>query len=286
MARAAYIISLGVVFTIASGVSWYTWEQRQLAGAEIHVLDVGQGDAIHIRTREGDDVLIDGGPDASVVQRLGEVMPFWDRTIELMIASHPDADHITGLVSVFDSYTVLQVASTPFQSGTALEEVLVERVAQAGASSLRLVAGDRVILGSKEIITILSPPAENIQQSTSNDASLVLLYVFFGSGTETRFLSTGDITSAAEQRLVAARAIPNVDILKVAHHGSKTSSSEEFLAAADPDLSLISVGRDNQYGHPHAETLNRLSAVSEIYQTADRGTITVTISDEGYLLQE
>lgn len=282
MARAAFY-SVAVVGLVLYGVvSWQQSRNVIATASQIHILDVGQGDAIHIRTQAGDDILIDGGPDALVVQRLGEVMPYWDRTIELMILTHPDADHVTGLITVLDYYTVERVAYEPLPIRTATQDYFYERVAQSQIPVTAFQLGDVVTLSDDETLEILYPSSLTpLTELETNDTSITVLYTFKGSVT-TRFLTLGDMDGAIEDQLATADALPDVDILKVTHHGSKYSSSEQFLQVVDPELALISVGRDNSYGHPHADTLARLAPFAEIYRTDQLGTITVDVSARGY----
>ncbi len=256
--------------------------------ASIAVLDVGQGDAIYLRTSRGDDILIDGGPDAMVVERLGEVMPFWDRTIELMILSHPDADHIIGLLAVFDYYTVKQVAYEPLPLRQPLQRVWQEKIQQYQVDQIHPAAGDSITLSDNETITIIYPtPESSLDQLPSNDTSIVLLYEYVGANATTNFLTTGDISSQIEEQLVAADVLPVSDILKLPHHGSRYSSSAEFLAAVNPAAVVISAGRDNTYGHPHPDVLSRLAdlpAPPQIFRTDQDGTIRFLLNDDGYTI--
>lgn len=284
MARAAFYGGIGLVVLLYGIIAWQRWhsDTASASAAAIHILDVGQGDAIHIRTLTGDDVLIDGGPDATVVQRLGEVIPFWDRTIELVILSHPDADHLAGLMSVFEYYDVERIAYEPLPATTDLRHEFHQLLAQQPTIILALQAGDELTLSPHETIDILYPDANTpLAQLPTNDTSIVVLYEFFGA-TTTSFLSLGDMSSEIEDQLVQRNRLPDVDILKVSHHGSKYSSSTEFLAAVNPAVALISVGQDNSYGHPHADALERLFAASHVYRTDQLGTISIRINNDGY----
>lgn len=285
MARPAFYTAVGVAVIIYGIVAWQVWLRSIPAEAQIDILDVGQGDAIHIRTRTGDDILIDGGPDAMVVQRLGEVMPFWDRTIELMISTHPDADHITGLVSVLNYYTVERVAYEPLPQRTATQKFFYNTVAAKHIPVLTLQAGDYLQFNDQEDMAILYPTADtDFVGLPTNDTSITALYTFHGAVT-TRFLTMGDMSSTIEDQLAEQGVFPNIDIQKVSHHGSKYSSSTDFLQVVDPELALISVGQDNPYGHPTAAALSRLSQFAQIYRTDQLGTITVDVSDEGYVVE-
>jgi len=293
MARRAAIIC-GIIAAVGYAVwAQQQWHTQSLAAhsatAEIQLLDVGQGDAIHIRTTNGSDVLIDGGPDATVVERLGEELPFWDRTIELMVLSHPDVDHITGLVSVFDYYEVEQLVLVDLPAEKPLHKELLARAQAHGTEILHMRAGATVQLSRSETLTVLYPfTTTAVATLPSNDTSLFMLYTFARSdgGASTTFLTGGDAADTVENELVRADVVPDVDILKVGHHGSASSSSAQYVAAARAEYAAISVGAENDYGHPTAAALERLATTSQIVRTDQRGTITFQLDETGYRLAD
>jgi beta-lactamase superfamily II metal-dependent hydrolase len=230
---------------------------------------VGQGDAIYIKSPEGFDVLVDGGPDASVLRSLASVQSWQDRTLDIVIATHTDADHIGGLIDIFERYQVNRVIETTNQNDTATA-LRYDTVSEEG-QTFTAEAGQQIRLGSSTLLTVLSPVGDESQWE-SNTASIVLL-VQFG---ETKFLLTGDAPSGIEEYLVGAYApYLKSDVLKLGHHGSNTSSSELFLTTVDPEFAIVSAGADNRYGHPHPEVVSRVEAVgATILETATQGTIT------------
>ena len=239
----------------------------------VSVLDVGQGDAILIETPDGRHVLIDGGASGLVLaQRLGEELPFWQRRIDLVALTHPDEDHIGGLVDVLERYDVEQVIAPPFeQEGPTFQEWR-DRIDDRQIAYEELTAGGSIDLGSGVSLDVLAPNPELLSADTSNNASLVMKL----SWGNVSFLLTGDIEVEAEEALLASDVDLRSTVLKVAHHGSTTSSSEAFLAAVQPSVAVISAGANNPYGHPAPSVVDRLDAQSIVLRTDQHGTIELT----------
>ncbi|MDP4007359.1 MAG: ComEC/Rec2 family competence protein [bacterium] len=224
---------------------------------ELAFFDVGQGDAIYFETPQGHQVLIDGGADEKVLSRLGEVMPFWDKTLDLVVLTHPEADHLVGLIAVFKRYEVSNVLWSGKEKDTKAFAAFKEALKEVGARILMAEAGQRILLGnSGAFLEILYPKNEiDAQKETSNESSVIMRLVF----REHEALLTGDTVKKIEAYLVEAGTDITADILKVAHHGSNTSSSKGFLEMVAPEVAVISIGKDNSYGHPHPETLANLA---------------------------
>lgn len=242
----------------------------------LYALDVGQGDALLIT--EGDtQVLIDGGPRGDVlVKELTRILPAYDRTIELVVLTHPQADHMAGLVDVLERYTVAQVLTPDVVYDSALFRSWQETLRKKRVSVVSAHLGQIVYLQNAALQVLY--PFEDLQGTLMdndevNDASLVLKLVY---GTTTALL-TGDAELKTEFDLARAGINLESDILKVGHHGSRTSSSSMFLDAVDPHVALISLGRNNTFGHPHEEVLDRFN-VKEIpvYRTDLDQTIHMT----------
>lgn len=249
------------------GREWGLLPQGDL---RVVLLDVGQGDAILITTPGRQQVLVDGGPDLTVLERLGEEMPFFDRRIELMILSHTDADHVTGLIEVLRRYAVEKVLMTGVARETAIYQAFLDAVRESGAEVIIAEAKNDLDLGGGVILDVLWPEASLFGQEMKepNNASIVVKLVWKEHDPTSPFglrgasvLFTGDIEEEVEEQLLIAGMNLDADVLKVPHHGSKTSSSEAFLLAIDPELALISVGKDNRYGHPHPAVLARYAAL-------------------------
>ena len=246
----------------------------------VYFLDVGQGDAIFVETPSGKQVLIDGGPDETILQRLGEVMPFYDRTIDLMINTHPDADHLAGLLSVLERYKVLAISETGMVCETSLCAEWKNLKAGEGADLINLVLGQEIGEGDDVRFLVLHP-FENEAGKTfpkRNNGGIVLKLVFG----EQSLLLTGDIEKQVENKLVSAGVNIDSDFLKIAHHGSKTSSTEEFVEKVSPLAAFIEVGRNNRYGHPTEEVLKRLADFKiPYYRTDIDGTIELRLDGAG-----
>jgi competence protein ComEC len=241
----------------------------------VSFLDVGQGDAIYIRTPNGNDVLIDGGPDDSVIQKLHEVVPSFDRDIDLIIETHPDKDHIAGLIPVFEQYNVNNFLRSEVSSGTSFDIALQEH-AQREFELKNILArrGERIILDKKYgvYLDILFPDQDTSNFKETNDASIVARLVYKSKS----FLLTGDSPSSVEQFLARNdKQLIKSTVLKLGHHGSKTSSSEEFLDQVQPAYAIVSAGKNNSYHHPNQTVVDRVNShQSKLLSTIDLGTIT------------
>lgn len=266
---------LGVVIIVI----WIAVLRTDRNGAlTVAFLDVGQGDAIYIEAPNGNQVLIDGGPGRAVLRALGETMPFWDRSLDLVIATHPDQDHIGGLPSVLDRLHISRVMTTEVTATTGAYDAFEEGVTNERAERLLARRGERIILDRGVVLEILFPN-ENTRGWETNTASIVAR-LSYG---DTSFLFTGDAPQGVEKYLVNTDSNRlHTTILKLGHHGSRTSSAHEFFSVVDPEYAVISAGKDNKYGHPHKEVMGSLSELS-IYSlsTADQGTIVFKTTGEG-----
>ena len=246
----------------------------------LHVtfLDVGQGDAILIETPSGRQVLVDGGPDpVRMVQFVGERMPFQDRTIEMVVLTHPHRDHVTGLVEVLRRYDVSLVLERELEFDSPSYEAWRRAVSDEGAEIVQAQAGQVIAFGDGAHVEVVSPGQRLLRGTVSDvdNASVVLRLVY----DDVSFLLTGDMFSEAEGVLVRGDASIDSDVLKVGHHGSRSSSSAAFLDRVSPTIAVASAGEDNRFGHPHSETLEALSAsVPEegLFITSERGTVEFT----------
>lgn len=253
-------------------------------------LDVGQGDAIFIESPTGMQMLIDGGPDAAVLRRLSEGMRFFDRSIDIVLATHADKDHIGGLADVLERYEVAEIVMTENRGESAAAETFFERADAEHARIVYARRGMQYDLGGGTVLTVLFPDRDP-SLLESNTSSIVARLVYG----DVEFLFTGDSPQAIEEHLVMLdRGAPSAswrselrsDILKAGHHGSRTSTSELFLDAVRPKYAVISAGKDNTYGHPHKEVLAVLAEIgAEIKNTAEEGSITF-VSDGRELWEE
>lgn len=236
----------------------------------VSFFDVGQGDAILIQTPSGHDVLIDGGPSDSVLVRLDEKMNYFDRHIDMIIATHDDSDHITGLVPVLKKYSVDHIVRSPVYSDTELAHVFASSSENENAVMHIGEKGDVIDLGDGAAMRILYPTTTISPKSDTNDASVSVLLTYG----EHSFLLTGDLSTRYESRLLNEQLPHHITVFKAGHHGSKTSSGETLLSYIRPEYAVISAGKDNRYGHPHADTLGRLKVYAqETVSTAASGTL-------------
>jgi competence protein ComEC len=247
------------------------------------ILDVGQGDAILVSGPSGGRMLVDGGPDPErLLVALDARLPPWDRRLDLVVLTHPHEDHVGGLPVVLERYRVGQVAEPGMPGLGPGYEAFAARLAADGMVPVQLTSGDRFILDGVTF-DVLWPDAGRVPRAPSddgsevNDASIVLLGSFEGR----RFLLTGDAEAEVEAVLVA-RGLPRLDLLKAGHHGSSTSTTDALVAATRPRLAAISVGAENDYGHPSRDVLARLAEAGAVVLRTDQlGTIDVALDADG-----
>ncbi|MBP9816883.1 MAG: MBL fold metallo-hydrolase [Candidatus Pacebacteria bacterium] len=241
----------------------------------VSFLTVGQGDAILLQGPTGIDVLVDGGRDRSVLRELPRVMGVLDRSIDVVVATHPDADHISGLADVFGRYRVHYFLEPGVENDTSAALRLADAVAkEPGIEAVLARRGQRLLLGGGAYADILYPSGD-VSKLETNTGSIIMRVVYG----ETEFMLTGDAPLSIENWLVAQKENLQSDVLKAGHHGSRTSTSDEFLDAVAPALVVISAGKDNSYGHPHPEVLARVAkAGARTLSTIESGTITL-VSD-------
>lgn len=236
----------------------------------VSFLDVGQGDATFIESPSGTQVLIDGGKNSMVLRELSQAMGFFDRDIDMVVITHPDLDHIGGLIDVLKKYEVKTIVMTENENDTPAVEVLKDAIKNENAEVILARTGQVYDLGEGAMLTVLFPDRDPTHLE-SNTASIVAILTYGDS----EFLLTGDSPKGIEEYLVSIHGSGlQSDVLKVGHHGSKTSTADTFVSAVSPALAIISAGKDNQYGHPHTEVTSLLSARSIPYKnTADEGSI-------------
>lgn len=220
----------------------------------IHFLDVGQGDAILIQTPEGYEALIDGGRGRGVLRELAKQQAWFDRHIDIVVATHPDEDHVGGLVDVLNQYDVDLLLVTEAQSDSPGAAAFSAAVAAENAAVVQARSGQTITLGASTTIEVLAPASDTSNWSTN--AASIIVKITYG---ETEVLLTGDAPQNIENYLVKKYGTDlQADILKLGHHGSKTSTGGEFLDAVMPQYAVVSAGIDNSYGHPHQEVMQRV----------------------------
>ncbi len=270
-----WILGAFVGLAALAGVLWHEAVGGSDGMLHVHFLDVGQGDAILVVSPEGAKALIDGGPHVQGATRaLGRHLSGRDRDLDLVVLTHPDEDHLAGLPAVLDRYDVDAVADTGVASTNALYLEWERAVEEEAPRRVRALQGRTIALGPSTFLRVLNPegPPHLGMSPDRNDASVAIRLVHGGVS----FLLTGDIESGAEGRLLRSGQDLGSTVLKVPHHGSRSSSTAAFLAAVAPRAAVISAGAENPYGHPHPEVLQRLVALlpeERVYSTALHGDV-------------
>lgn len=259
-----------MVLLAAAVLVWYVVYEESRSGLMVAFLDVGQGDAVFIQAENGNQVLLDGGPNKAVLRQLSKVMPFYDRSLDMIINSHPHADHLAGLIEVLERYDV----DSAIESGTAQNTPEYQEwekiIADKKIPHFYGKRGMKINLDKNLYLEILLP-AVNAQNLDPHPGMLVAKLVYGN----TSYLLTGDMEKPLENYLVSLeRKNLKANVLKIGHHGSSKSTSESLLGFGTPQYAIISAGRDNSYGHPHKETLDILSKFEiQLLRTDEIGVI-------------
>ena len=275
--------------SLDSGVSWWiagpagaiaalVWAVvLLLPDGDLHVTfaDVGQGDMAVVTTPAGRVIVVDGGPSPIVAARaVADELPFWRRHVDLVALTHPHRDHVTGLTEILGRYEVVRILEHPVTFDSGAYEAWRSAVDVEGATVTHARAGQSILTDDGVLIQVLGPPDSliGLPDADVDDASVVLRIVYG----EVSFLLAADLFAQGERALVAGAATLDSDVLKVAHHGSRSSSTQGLLAAVSPTAAVVSAGADNRFGHPHAETLEALSrhvAPGMVFLTSASGSI-------------
>lgn len=245
---------------------------------KIVFLDIGQGDSILLQ-QQTTQVLVDGGPGTAVLERLGEELPWFDRTIEVVVATHPDKDHLEGLLHVLERYDVKLVLLPQIAHTSQLQNewlAMLQTALEKKEIEYRFAwAGEVLSVGDLKV-QVLGPRADTIRLAATGKTNNAGVVTRVDMG-ELSVLLTADNEQRVEDALVrgVSSALLDVDVLKAGHHGSKTSTSQALLDAASPSLVAISVGAKNRYGHPHPTVLARLKDIRTL-RTDQSGSIRLT----------
>jgi competence protein ComEC len=265
-----------ILLVISCGIIWHKVYLRSHQGYILKVafLDIGQGDAIYIEAPNGRQMLIDSGPGPIILSKLAAVMPFGDRSLDLVLATHTDADHIGGFPSVFENYKVGEIVENGASSDTDIYASLENEISNHAVGKVIARRGMRIVLDRENDIyfDILYPDRDVSHFTEANDGSIVGKLVY---GDES-FMLTGDATKYVENLIMHNESDETLksEVLKLGHHGSHTSSSELWLSKVQPSLAIISAGLHNRYGHPHKEVLDLLAKLKiPFLATYQKGTI-------------
>ena len=241
---------------------------------KVYFLNVGQGDSAFIQTPEDHQILIDGGPNAAALQKIASLMPFWDKTIDLVILTHPESDHMQGLLDILQIYRADYILWSGVKKNAAEYDEwinVLNKQKEMGAKIIIAESGQKIKVGDAEIDTLF--PFKSLEGSditkSANDTCVVDKLIYGKNS----FLFTGDISFAAEKELVDGKLDLQSDVLKVAHHGSKYSTSDLFLQNIKAKFAVIEVGK-NTYGHPTPEVLQRLEKFGiKVFRTDKNGDV-------------
>ncbi|XOB42563.1 MAG: ComEC/Rec2 family competence protein [Candidatus Nealsonbacteria bacterium] len=274
--RRFVFLILGILI-IANIYGWaVVYELIKSQPLEVVFFNIGQGDAIFIETPKNYQILIDGGPNSVILEKLGKEMNFWDRTIDLIILTHPEHDHISGLIEVLKRYKVENILRTGILRDTEEYKEWMRLIENEDSNVKIAEAGQRIItpnLFFEILYPFVSLEGQNIKNT--NNSSIIARLVFNNNS----FLFLGDAYKSIERKLIKENIYLASDILKVGHHGSKTSTSKELLEVVSPQTAVISAGKDNKYGHPHQEVLDILNDYGiKVLRTDEIGDIKI-ISD-------
>lgn len=242
----------------------------------VRFLDVGQGDSALITTPQGRQVLVDGGPDESVLLGLGEVLPYMKNYLDVVVLSHPDADHAAGLIPVLERYEVGVLYVPASFKETEIAQRVMELAEETGTPVVLVDKTDDVQIETGVVLDFLAPLERvSIENMEANEESLVVRLEFG----ERSVLFTGDITQTEENALLSAGVDLRSEVLKVPHHGSKNSSSLAFVQAVSPQVAVCSVGWNNPFGHPHEETLQTYESLGIPFYRTDKQDMITLVTD-------
>lgn len=285
-----------MVLVVASALSWYmVLSEKRGDILTIAFLDIGQGDSIFIEAPNGNQIIFDGGPNGKILNELGKVMPFYDKTIDMIVVTNPDKDHFAGFLDLLGRYKVEKFMEPGTKAGSGLYRDLENAVEAQGAEKFLARRGMKIELDHEHniYIEILFPDGDASALKT-NDGSIIARLVYG----DTAVMLTGDAPKKTEDYVVAldalqvgsekgeqtSRGIVNAsstkvgglksDVLKTGHHGSKTSTGANFVEKVAPKFAVISDGKNNKYGHPNIETLDTLEKFKvKVFRTDQSGTI-------------
>lgn len=278
-------ITLGILaaLAIAAALVWVAIFQKPDKNLHVWFYDVGQGDAIFIQSPENFKVLIDGGSSSVILSKLGQTLPFYDRKIDLVVSTHPHADHIAGLVLVLENYQVSQIWLTGVVHTAPDYLEFLEKIKEKNIPTRNVQAGESQDLGDGAWLKVVGP-VENFtgrKIDNLNNTSIVLKLDY---GTNS-ILFTGDAEQEEESKILLSGQNLRAQILKVPHQGSKNGLTETFLKVVNPEVAIILVGANNRFGHPHKSILEMLKDI-QVLRTDQDGTIEVILDKEKYEIKK
>ncbi len=277
--RTYLLASLVVISTV---LWWAVYYEDHKGLLTFSVLDIGQGDSLFIESPTGTQVLIDGGPNKNLMKEISHVMAWYDRHIDMIIVTNPDLDHYSGFIPLLQKYSADVFMEPGTQAHYPAYDVLEKEVADKKITKILARRGEKIDLGGGAYLEVLFPDRDPTGMST-NDGSIVMKLVYGG----TSVMLQGDSTAKIEHYLVGLDGTSlEADILKAGHHGSHTSSSEEYVKEVNPKWMVMSSGQNNEYGHPHKETLETTAKLNiPAYDTCNNGRITFESDGKNFVLK-
>lgn len=267
------VLAVGIIVYLG-----YTLLQPPSSAIKLTFLDVGQGDAELIVTPKGQDILIDGGPNDSVVNKLDKTIPFYSHKLDAIVLTHPHADHVSGLVAVVKKYQIGKVYMSGVTHTAPEYMAFLEALKNQNVPVQLVKSGDNLDFGDGIKLDFLYPLASLKNQTAENlNLTSVVTRLSWGKASA---LMMGDLEAEGQEKLLASGQNVASDILKVSHHGSKDSVDAKFLAVVNPKYAVIEVGKDNSFGHPSKEMLNLLSGLI-VYRTDYDGDIRFELTNQG-----
>jgi competence protein ComEC len=255
-----YILII-LLFVLSTGVIFYAYKNSNSRYLKVVFLDVGQGDSIYIESPNGKQMLIDGGGGDNILPNLIKVMPLFDKSIDMLIVTNPDQDHIGGLVEVLKNYKVGMVIEPGTKTDTLIYENLEKEIIKNNITKKIARRGMHIVLDEERNIYFdILFPDRDVSDWERNDGSIVGRLVY----KDQSFMLMGDATKYTENLIKWNENPQNLksDVIKLGHHGSHTSSSLLWLEIINPDVAIISAGKNNRYGHPHEDTLDNLKSLN------------------------
>lgn len=268
-----------IIIAVLVWVGVYSKPSADTSGkTQVYFLNVGQGDAEYIKLTNGQDILIDGGPDSKVLSELGKVMSFSDRKIDLIVLTHPHADHLTGLLEVIRRYEVGEIWESGVDYPSGVYDAWRDEIKNKNIKDTDVVAGETREF-SPEKFSVLYPLSSEKNKTIDNvNNSSVVTEL---TNNKINFLFLGDAEKSAQKEILPQ--IKLTTVIKVGHHGSSNGTLDALLKLARPAIAVIEVGAKNTYGHPTAETLNLLKQyAAQIYRTDQNGTVRISTDGQSY----
>lgn len=274
------IVALGILLVAIFLVYSAYFSLRPSDKLKVSFFDVGQGDSSMIETPNRAKVIIDGGPNNSVLAKIGRSLSFYDRTIEILIITHPDSDHLAGAVEVLKNYDIGLVLTNGRECATKICGEFEKIAKEKNIKIVTARTGQKIDFGGNAIMDIFLPSQAQAFSGKKEDNNFsIISRLSYGADS---FLFMGDAEVKEELALLAAWPDLSAEVLKVGHHGSKNSSNQLFLDKIKPKFSIISVGAKNRYGHPTSEALEKLEKIgSEIFRTDLGGDIKLESKGKG-----